>query len=212
MRFWPLIVIFLPHAHAVGSDHLDVQALSDMGMLHAHQYLDELQERAGHKLSKERAESLFKPMIDGLYRSLNDARSETSKPAERVKLIRQFVKQVGPLLGKDDHVEDGPLHVVLQRANDIIGIVVGGEQKLATRSAWRHWRAGVVEARMLGAVTRPLRAAGAPRRVLTRTQEKPEGEEKLHPHVEARRIVSGMRLFMSTVMKAHEQQQLHDEL
>tara|TARA_B110001452_G_scaffold235813_1_gene214778 strand:- start:769 stop:1242 length:474 start_codon:yes stop_codon:yes gene_type:complete len=140
---------------AVGSDHLDVTSLSTTGLVHAHQYLDELERSAGGKLSEYAVDVQVKSMIDIYYRSLNDPKSDLSKPLERVKTIRSFVKKVGPILGKKDHAEDGPLHDVLARAKLILGI-----------------------------------------------EDEPEAE-KLHPHIEARRILSGMALFMSKVKSAH---------
>lgn len=142
---------------AVGSDKNDITTLSPTGLVHAHQYLDELERSAGGKLSEYAVDVQIKSMIDMYYRSLNDVRSDLSKPLERVKTIRSFVKKVGPILGKKDHAEDGPLHDVLARAKLILGI----------------------------------------------DDEEGYFPGQLHPHLEARTVMSGMALFMSKVRSAH---------
>ena len=42
-------------------------------------------------------------------------------PVRKVDLVRNFVKMVGPVLGKQGHENDAPLHEVMERVNDILG-------------------------------------------------------------------------------------------
>ena len=39
----------------------------------------------------------------------------------KIDLVRNFVKSVGPVLGKQGHEVDAPLHLVMERANDLLG-------------------------------------------------------------------------------------------
>ena len=95
-------------------------SLSSTGLLNAHQYLETIEEKKGRQ-QHEDVKRDFRRMIDKFYAANNDPKDEHHMPVRKLDLVRNFVKSVGPVLGKVGYGEDGPLHDVMQRVNDILG-------------------------------------------------------------------------------------------
>ena len=95
--------------------------LSSTGLLNAHQYLEAVEEQRGRRMTQAEVVKDFRKVIDKLYASGNDPKDAHFQPARKIDLVRDFVKSAGPMLGKQGHETDAPLHEVLQRANDILG-------------------------------------------------------------------------------------------
>ena len=96
-------------------------SLSSAGLLNAHQYLENLEEKHGRRMTHAEVKKDFRKLIDKLYASGNDPKDEHYPPVRKIDLVRNFVKSVGPVLGKQGHEVDAPLHLVMERANDLLG-------------------------------------------------------------------------------------------
>ena len=96
-------------------------SLSSTGLLNAHQYLENLEEKRERRMTQAEIVTTFRKLIDKLYASGNDPKDEHFPPIRKIDLVRNFVKSVGPVLGKQGHEADSPLHQVMERANDLLG-------------------------------------------------------------------------------------------
>ena len=96
-------------------------SLSSTGLLNAHQYLENLEEARGRRMTQAEVKKDFRQLIDKLHASGNDPKDEHFPPVRKIDLVRNFVKSVGPVLGKHGYESDAPLHQVIERVNDILG-------------------------------------------------------------------------------------------
>ena len=109
-------------------------SLSSTGLLNAHQYLENLEEARGRRMTQAEVKKDFRQLIDKLHASGNDPKDEHFPPVRKIGLVRNFVKSIGPVLGKHGYESDAPLHQVIERVNDIL---VG-----AVSSPWPAFNAG----------------------------------------------------------------------
>ena len=79
------------------------------------------EEKRGRRMTQAEIKDSFRKLIDKLYASGNDPKDEHFPPVRKLDLVRNFVKSVGPVLGKEGHETDAPLHQVMERANDLLG-------------------------------------------------------------------------------------------
>jgi len=87
----------------------------------ARQFVDGVEERLGRRLSVEELQG---------YRKFSEALPDVGGQ-DQIQAIRNFVKMVGPpLLGKPEYRIDVPLHEVLIRADEILGIEDDPDQDL----------------------------------------------------------------------------------
>ena len=89
----------------------------------ARRYLRGLEARQGRELSREQMREHYEEQ-NGRLERLNE------KGPEQIRAIRSFVKAVGPVIGKVEWAHDGPLHEVLLRADELLGLVTSQEQDL----------------------------------------------------------------------------------
>merc|ERR1712216_768395 len=88
--------------------------LSSTGLLNAHQYLENLEEKRGRRMTQAEVKKDFRKLIDKFYASGNDPKDEHYQPIRKIDLVRNFVKTVGPVLDKQGHESDAPLHTVME--------------------------------------------------------------------------------------------------
>merc|ERR1711924_424545 len=94
--------------------------LSPIAKDNAQLYLESFEERVGRQLSASEWSSMFDPQLKAYERL--ESHAEREKHDERISIIRAWVKAVAPLLGKAEAQTDGPLHKVLDWAEDILGM------------------------------------------------------------------------------------------
>ena len=89
----------------------------------ARKYLRGLEARRGQELSHKDMRTFFEEQNNHLEKL-------TQRGPEQIRAIRSFVKAVGPIIGKSEWGADGPLHEVLLRADEILGLATSQDQDL----------------------------------------------------------------------------------
>lgn len=102
------------YAELIEEDRLGLSAVEK----NARTFLRQIEVRGGRPLTQEEMRKAYANRVSTL-RGL-----ETESAMKQIEVIRQWVRQVGPVLSEADgrsHPVQGPLHLVLQTASDIVG-------------------------------------------------------------------------------------------
>merc|ERR1711871_1422273 len=87
-------------------------------------FLRAVEEREGEMLNSQSLTEHFRPRLD----HIDEASKELGK--HQVDMVRKFVKEFSPLLGKPEWGVEAPLHDVLERADFLLGLEDEDDQDL----------------------------------------------------------------------------------
>ena len=123
MRTWELVVLLALLPLAVADADATVDAGQSRLKENARNYLRAIEQHHG-RISSADIENKF------VRRATQLEEAEKVMGKEQVDIVRNFVREVGPWLGKLEYSQHVPLHEVLIRADDLLGIEDEPDQDL----------------------------------------------------------------------------------